>query len=203
MKFLDRFRRRKQPSIDVTDVVLRASVEVHRKALYFVQEMIRGGVAKQTLGSNPGKLNRNSRDLFLEFVVFYLHLIDRSAFEILGPEQRSVFMDLLLENVSHALGSTLVGDSADSQDRLPLHFLELYSTRSALYAQFLVANSGPDGTVKGTLFWEAAKGLTETHFPNNTAALVSLHTDLLLCLDYPLNTLGPMLSSLAQHAPTR
>jgi hypothetical protein len=84
----------------------------------------------------------------LQAALFFLHLLDRVAFERFGPFQRRQFMDAVLEGIAN------IAPPGD----LPRESLrERYNTAQVRWSAFpkLVPNGGD--TWKGTLCWEFAK----------------------------------------------
>jgi hypothetical protein len=151
------------------ELVELTSIDIFTNSVAQVRAIIRQNVMP-TLGSDADDLNKEAWDIILELMAFSLHLADRIAFNAVGPEKRSRFMDALVGSVSSNLVQSLLTDtSSEARQRFERRFLALYEERSVLYAP-LQLPSGGEAPLKGTLFWEAAKGVANAHFPSDTAS---------------------------------
>jgi hypothetical protein len=167
MGLLDRLFGKKQ--LQLVEVVELTSAEVSTNCIAQVRAIIRQNILS-TLGSNPDEFNKEAWNIVLELMALSLHLADRIAFNAVGPEKRSRFMDALLGSVSSNLGQSILTDtSSETRQRFQRHFLTLYDERIGSYAPLQVSSDG-EASVKGTLFWEAAKGVANIYFPNDEAA---------------------------------
>jgi len=125
------------------------------------------------LGSDPDDLNKDARELLLEFIALSLHLADRIAFNIIGSEKRNLFIDELLSSVSSNLAESLLKKDvrAEAKQFFQNKFLLLYSQRSEFYAP-LRLGIGEKPPLEGTLFWEAAKDVADAYFPDDSAWMI-------------------------------
>lgn len=167
MGLFDRLFGKKQ--FDLVEIVELTSMEIFANSIAQVRAIIRQN-AIPTLGSNPDQLNKEAWDIILELVAFSLHLADRIAFGAVGPQKRSRFMDTLLSSVSSNLAESIISDtSCEARQQFQRRFLGLYEERSVFYSP-LELPSGGKAPLKGTLFWEAAKGVANACFPADTAS---------------------------------
>jgi hypothetical protein len=67
-------------------------------------------------------------------IIFYLHVIDRFAFDILGEEQRTIFKDALLPVVRDILVHPL--ETADEKIRLAEDFQVAYKKAHMTYSPY-------------------------------------------------------------------
>jgi hypothetical protein len=175
MGLLDRFFGKKQPhlaekQLQLAEVVELTSLAVMANCTTQVRAIIHQNTMLPTLGSNPDEFNKDAWDIVLELIAFSLHLADRIAFNAVGPEKRSLFMDALLGSTSfHLTQSILTDTSSEARQRFQTGFLTLYGERTGFYAPLQIPSDG-EAPVKGTLFWEAAKGVANAYFPNDVAA---------------------------------
>jgi len=87
-------------------------------------------------------------EVVLEGMLFFLHLLDRTAFERFGPLRRPVFIDAVLEGIS-ATSPPLGLERNDFQD--------LWNARQEEYSAFAKLYPKDAESLKGTLCWEFAK----------------------------------------------
>lgn len=123
--------------------------------------LLRALVSEESTESN----NELIAPLSLEMFMFGLHLTDRIAFDRLGPTNRTLFMNALLERVQNKLKPPL-----DSQ----LH--SFYNLRIVFYARFPKLFADKDDNLKDTLFWEFGKALSAIYAFNNPVAIVKAST---------------------------
>ena len=155
----------------LVEVVELTSIDIFANSVAQVRAIIQQN-AISTLGSSPDKFNKEAGILLLELVIFSLHLADRIAFNAVGPEKRTRFMDALDSSVSSNLAESLLTKEASSKAKQLLqdHFLALYEERQAVYAP-LELPSGEVTAWEGTLFWEAAKGVASAYFPDDAVSM--------------------------------
>jgi hypothetical protein len=178
---LDRFfdRKKFQPVEEqISSFIMVAeftSIEIFTNSVTQVRDIIRQNVIS-TLGSKPDEFNKDAWDIVLELIVFSLHLADRIAFNVLGPEKRDQFIDALVDSVSSNLAQSIIKDttSSETRQRFQRSVLTLYNERTRFYAPLQIPSDG-EAPLKGNLFWEAAKGVTNAYFPNDVAALSILY----------------------------
>jgi hypothetical protein len=167
MRLFDHLFGKKQ--FDLVEVVELTSVEIFANSAAQVRAIVRENDLP-TLGSNPDELNKEAWDIILELVAFSLHLADRIAFNAVGPQKRSRFMDALIGSVSSNLAQSILTDtSSEARQRFQRGFLALHQERTNFYSPLQVP-AGGETPVKGTLFWEAAKGVANAYFPGDTAS---------------------------------
>ena len=167
MGLLDHLFGKKQ--FQLVEVIELTSMEIFANSMAQVRAIIQQN-AIPALGSNPNRFNKEAWDIILDLMVFSLHLADRIAFGAVGPQKRSRFMDALLISVSSNLAQSIFEDATqEARQRFQRHFLSLYGERSDFYAPLQLPSSGEE-PLKGTLFWEAAKRVANTFFPDDAAS---------------------------------
>lgn len=181
MGVLDRLFGKKQ--FQLVEVVEFTSMEIFTNSVAQVRAIIRQN-AIPTLGSDPDELNKEAWNIVLELMAFSLHLADRIAFNAVGPEKRSQFMDALIDSASSNLVQSILTDtSSEARQHFRRRFLTLYGERSGFYAP-LQLPSGGEARLKGTLFWEAAKGVANAYFPDDAvSATLTLSINFGLCVE--------------------
>ena len=153
----------------LVEVVELTSIDIFANSVAQVRAIIQQN-AISTLGSSPDKFNKEAGILLLELVILSLHLADRIAFNAVGPEKRSRFMDALESSVSSNLAQSLLSKDATSERIFRDQFLALYEERRKFYAP-LELPSGEVTAWEGTLFWEAAKGVASAYFPDDAVSM--------------------------------
>lgn len=118
--------------------------------------------------SDPTSLLHPDEAATLEGMVFFLHLLDRTAFEFLGPFKRRVFMDAVLEGVSEI--SPPAGLQRES-------FRALWNTRQSEYSAYSKLYPENEEPWKGTLCWEFAKRIGNQYGDGNPLRITSLASD--------------------------
>jgi len=98
----------------LVEVVELTSIDIFANSVAQVRAIIQQN-AISTLGSSPDKFNKEAGILLLELVILSLHLADRIAFNAVGPEKRSRFMDALESSVSSNLAQSLLSKDATSE----------------------------------------------------------------------------------------
>jgi len=96
-----------------------------------------------------------ARQLAIEVLVYYIHWVDRLAFDHLGPDRR----DIIRRFVSATAKALLLGpDQELVAGDFGKSLQETYKLRNPQYAHYdLKPEKG--GPLKGTLFWEFSKVL--------------------------------------------
>jgi len=170
-----------EKQFQLVEVVELTSIDIFANSVAQVRAIIQQN-AIPTLGSSPDKFKKEAGILLLELVILSLHLADRIAFNAVGPEKRSRFMDALESSVSSNLAQSLLATSEHKQ-LFRDHFLALYEERRKFYAPLKIP-SGEVTAFKGTLFWEAAKGVADAYFPDDAAsATLFLSTSFGQCMN--------------------
>jgi hypothetical protein len=109
----------------------------------------------------------------IEVLVFYMHLVDRTAFADLGASQRKSFMNRFVVAVFKELSRELRNDVLADQFGETLR--NTYSRRQSEYAA-CTSLSPPEGQPpKGTLYWEFSKILFSFLEKNNPATPMFLN----------------------------
>jgi hypothetical protein len=170
--------------VDRLDVVEQIGGKLFPNSIEQVMKLIAANRLPDSLGKNPREFNLTAWDLVLELTVFSLHLADRIAFHVMGPEARDTFMDDLVSIIGPSLSSTsLAGKSEQAQSEFQAYFLQLLNARTAFYGPLCFAGDDHD-SVEGTLFWEAAKLSVEEHFADDRAsALLALPEAFFGCVE--------------------
>ncbi len=101
------------------------------------------------------------RRVELEVAALFLHLLDRLAFGLLGPERRKALMDPLAEEVAASFADAYCASEPISDDADAV--VEFLNSRQTEYAQYRDLLPGKDEVYEGTLFWEFAKRLVLTY----------------------------------------
>lgn len=120
-------------------------------------------------------INDKYYELVIEVCVFYLHFIDRMAFESLGPKQRDIFMDILVPESRKALFSffnelgidTKEGDFNDT-------FIDLYKKRQEEYEKYKELVPKKDESFLNTLFWEFGKKVSQILTGQNSDMFINM-----------------------------
>jgi hypothetical protein len=117
MGLLDRFFGKKQPhlaekQLQLAEVVELTSLAVMANCTTQVRAIIHQNTMLPTLGSNPDEFNKDAWDIVLELIAFSLHLADRIAFNAVGPEKRSLFMDFFPSHPVDPYGHLLRSQAA-------------------------------------------------------------------------------------------
>jgi len=129
----------------------------------------------ETFGEGAIKLKSNmlSTQLLIEFMVFFMHLVDRSAFSILGPEKRRVFADRYMIVIVKAVIAELSKEV--SADDFCNSLRSTYNDRQLIYSRYRELIPVNDEPLKGTLYWEFRKILAEFLDHSNPATVVYLN----------------------------
>ncbi len=120
----------------------------------------------------------------LEAMVFFLHLLDRAAFERLGPFKRRVFMDAILEGMSKT--SRPAGLRSDA-------FRDLWNEKQNEYAAFQKLYPEDGEPWKGTLCWEFAKRLGMEYGNSNPARITLIASGAISMIALLREALGALL----------
>lgn len=108
------------------------------------------------------KTEKNKKDdkfdeVFFEMALFYLHFVDRIAFQYLEVKQRNIFVDTLFVEVRELLSHVYESEIDATQFRSS--FGEAYNDRQNEYGQYKKLFAEKDEGTGGTLFWEFGKRL--------------------------------------------
>lgn len=92
----------------------------------------------------------------IELTTFYLHLVDRRAFEIIGPSGRDTLMDVL---VFAALTHYVHEFETENSKKLADRFLASYQARGLIFSEYpLFPEKGQ--SYANTYIWESAKAIS-------------------------------------------
>lgn len=110
-------------------------------------------------------------EAFSEMVFFCISVIDRFAFEYLGPTNKDLFMDHLANEVLEYMVNMY--DNKEDTDRAYAGFSLVYNTKLAEYEKYkkLFPNNG-EGT-KDTLIWEFGKKIAYILGSENNIAVIA------------------------------
>jgi len=96
--------------------------------------------------------------VYLEFIFLYMHVIDRSAFQLLKPTERNLFMNSL--GLEIYLISSKVPKSLNQQHFVKDHFFNMSNITQNEYQAYEL--TPPDtGGLSGVLFWEFGKKISK------------------------------------------
>jgi len=110
----------------------------------------------------PSLINDKYHELVIDVCIFYLHFIDRMAFESLGPKQRDIFMDILVSESKKALFNIFTELGIDIKEiDFNNTFLYLYVKRQEEYEKFKELVPKNDENMLNTLFWEFGKKVSQ------------------------------------------
>jgi hypothetical protein len=110
----------------------------------------------------------------IEVIVFFMHLVDRMAFGILGWEKREIFGDRLQVAVTKEILAELSKDI--SADDFGEALRETYNRRQMQYSRYkLLVPNEKDDPLKDTLYWEVSKILFEYINNYNPVTLVFMN----------------------------
>lgn len=98
----------------------------------------------------------------IEFCIFYLHYVDRIAFDFFYNElnKRKIFMDALVATTAR-LFSELWNIGESRKKELTQEFLQHYASIISEYARYKKVTADKEEPLGGTLFWEAEKRICE------------------------------------------
>jgi hypothetical protein len=105
-----------------------------------------------------------------EEVMFYLHMIDRTAFMDSTLERRRNFMDELVGATAEILWSTFA--PASDASRFARYFASVYNARQKEYAKYGPPPREMDESQKGTILWEYGKRMAALLSPAKSALRV-------------------------------
>lgn len=98
------------------------------------------------------------KDVYLETIAVLVHLSDRIAFSILGPEKRAPFIDSAVDTIAKNLSETQE-DETLKQQMIP-HFRKFIDGKQQEFANYKIPESS-DEPMGGTLFWEVSNNYSE------------------------------------------
>lgn len=96
----------------------------------------------------------SAQQFIIEFVVFYMHLVDRVAFTHLGADKRQKFADRFVGAVRKELLKEMI--PVPGYD-LGTMLRDTYNMRQTQYERYRVPMPKKDEPLKDTLFWEFSK----------------------------------------------
>ncbi|MDA2916391.1 hypothetical protein MYX64_06065 [Nitrospinae bacterium AH_259_B05_G02_I21] len=102
-------------------------------------------------------------DIFLEFLVLFIHMADRLGVLTLDDHKRKEFMDILVEGAMNSSMEMIFAPDMPSDQR-ELAQETLYKRLNWTNLEFMSMNklfAEKDEDLKGTLMWEFAKGLSQ------------------------------------------
>jgi hypothetical protein len=111
----------------------------------------------------------NYGKVFIETALFYMHLVDRIAFQYLGIEMRNTFIDAFFIEFVEAL-SRQGYESGIKAAQFRSCFLDAYNERQEEYGKYQKMVPQENEGTKGTLFWE---------FEKKIASILGSQTDIL------------------------
>jgi hypothetical protein len=86
--------------------------------------------------------------ILLEALLLTIHVVDRLAFQVLGPDRRNLFMDSLLDAIHGQLPAVGIP---------PVVLQEAYAEKQFHYSQFKKMFAPQEESPKDTLCWEFGK----------------------------------------------
>jgi len=101
------------------------------------------------------KIDNKFGEVLFEMVLFYLHFIDRTAFQYLKVEQRNTFIDALFIEIREQLSR--IHESGIEATQFRSGFGEAYNARQIEYGKYKKMFAEKDEGTKDTLFWEFGK----------------------------------------------
>lgn len=116
-------------------------------------------------------------EVLFESIIFYLHFVDRTAFQSLKVEQRNFFMNIFVNDVINIF----LEDKQDKEQKLQLNDIihDTYNERQIEYGNYkkLVPEDSKFG---GTLFWEFSKKIANVlGFKDDPWAMAEIQTYLI------------------------
>lgn len=140
-------------SLANTDEVLQKKAKELAPALVHVVNMTTDALIKNLKETAKIKIDGpHSNEAFLEILLFYMHWMDRIAFDHLGKEKRGVFMDALFLEVRESISQLQEGGIEATEVRSVI--TALYAERQNEYAQYKKLFPEKEEGYGGTLFWE-------------------------------------------------
>jgi hypothetical protein len=101
------------------------------------------------------KVDNKFGEVVFEMLLFYLHFIDRIAFQHLGVEPRNTFIDALFIEIRERLSR--IHESGIDAMQFRSGFGNAYNARQAEYGKYKKMFAEKDEGTKDTLFWEFGK----------------------------------------------
>jgi hypothetical protein len=132
----------------------------------------------------------------VEELMFYLHMIDRTAFLDSTLEHRRRFMDELVSAAAEILWSSFAPES--DAPRFARYFTSIYNARQREYASYSPPPQGKDESQKDTLLWEYGKRMAALLSPARSAFRVLIVGN--LAMRY-LSGLVPLVREAANASP--
>jgi hypothetical protein len=133
------------------------------------------------------ELNANPDDavalkVLLELFVFYMHILDRMAFNALGAQQKTLFNERLIVIVANGITTQLHHDLSAVETVAKLR--DTYNRRQSEYAKYKLVPDA-DENLKNSLTWQFGKTLFHLCVHSSDLADLMRITDLLSMATIP------------------
>jgi len=141
----------------------------------FVQILVSNCYSQASVASEIGGVKEDQfLKLFREYLSFFIHIIDRLAYSIIGDPDRHIIMGELGELAMMLSINTLFPQSIDVKaDECFEVGMGHFNVASQEYSRYKKLSSSGDEGKKDTLFWEFSKKMAEFKGKaNNPAAIV-------------------------------
>lgn len=127
-----------------------APILIQKAALSF--KVLEEGIQEMELEE---KITGRLSNLWLEFIIFYTHLVDKTSSQYLSEQARDVVLDSLNKDIIKLLSEGLREEYSlsDFKD----HFIDKYNARQFEYAEYSKLLPQEEESPKDTLFWEFGK----------------------------------------------
>jgi hypothetical protein len=147
----------KNNKLSLDDIARITSAKITLNYLDQIKCLISNNDFPEIFGTDPDSFNDSTFDLAFEIIAFSIHLSDRIAFHVIGPDNRSIFLDILIIKVMSSLSSSILEDeSSENQIIFEKKFINFVNERSKYYTM-LDLNSSDSTISKGSIFKEAGK----------------------------------------------
>lgn len=130
--------------------------------------------------------DKKGNEVFFETSLFYLHFIDRMAFQYLNVKQRELFVDDLFSEVREKMANSCENKIETITDFF-FFYSDTYNERQKEYGKYKMFPEKEEG-MKDTLFWEFEKkiaGILQSE--SDIILITSIHTYLVVPLIDVLN----------------
>lgn len=104
-------------------------------------------------------IEKKKGDLRLKYTFLMLHLADRLAFQYLNEEQRTIFVDNLVENVFTDIVNNSISDKSNKAV-LKLSLGSIWNEFQNNYGKYKQIIADKDESFKDTLLWEFSKDIS-------------------------------------------
>lgn len=158
MGFFDKFKKKQIISVNdaakaLSDRILEASSMNAEAVKKFYEEH-----NEEELEIDTWKL----WEIVFEFEFLFLHVTDRTSFDILGQDRKSVFMDRLIEvTVNSTIDTAFPRLGLDERGNLKSSMLRDYNASQYEYGQYRKMFPDKNESSKDTVFWEFGKKVAE------------------------------------------